>query len=378
MFHHLKQRGSVVLVALLAALVGPLSACGGGSSGAPAEADSETRADGAAALERLTSHLEPPTALPISEPLKATPAAGKTLVWMQCDAPQCAVVAELWEEATSVVGWDLKIINYKTADPATLVDGMKQALQFDPAAVSIVGLPIAAWGSVVPTYEEAGVAIIPMFVGDVDTNETIIANIAGSEDSGASGTLISDWFISDSEGVGEALLFSVPELGPAKAWTAAFEGNVEDNCDKCKVVPLTTTFADVAQGKVSSQIVSKLQQNPSIRYVIAQNVALVNGITAALKSAGISDIKVAGGSAQETEINAAISGEYGAVTPTALNYAVWLSLDAALRNAEDSPIPGDARLNTMVITPESELEPSDSFDYPADWQDQFKQLWQVS
>jgi hypothetical protein len=86
---------------------------------------------------------------------------------------------------------------------------------------------------------------------------------------------------------------------------------------------------------------------------------------------------LAGTSAEQAEESQVKSGALSAVTPTALNFATWLVVDAALRFSEGAPQPAATPLNTMLITKSSPITPSDTFAYPADWQEQFKKLWKV-
>ncbi|MGC4936113.1 sugar ABC transporter substrate-binding protein [Gordonia sp. DT30] len=357
--------------------------CGGSSddgrsnSAAPS-GSSDTSAEVAKAEGLVKQFETPPTGIGVDTPLSGAPAKGKTFVWMQCDAPQCSVITGQLKEATAAVGWNLKVLNYETANPATLVGGLKQALQDKPVAVGVVGLPYAVWQSVIPDYQKAGVAIIPQNVGDVPLSETVPANIGSAESTAKGGEMLANWFIADSKGKGKAILFTSPELGPSKAFVEGFNSTIEAGCTGCDITDLKLPYADVAAGKAPSAILAKLQQDPSIKYVISHNQAIAAGTPEALKAAGLTDVKLAGGSAQKSEEAAVNSGQLAAVTPTSLNFTTWLVLDAALRFSLGMEQPKDVQVNKMLITKAQNITPSDSFDYPADWKEQFKTLWKVS
>ena len=120
-----------------------------------------------------------------------------------------------------------------------------------------------------------------------------------------------------------------------------------------------------------------MQKDPSIKYVISSEQPLSAGVSQAVSAAGLSGIQYAGTSGEQTEEAQVKAGQLSAVTPTALNFATWLVVDAALRVAAGTPQPPATALNTMLITKSSAITPSDTFAYPSDWQAQFKKLWKV-
>jgi ribose transport system substrate-binding protein len=296
---------------------------------------------------------------------------------MQCDAPQCAVVTKQLTDATAAVGWDLKVINFANSNPASLVSGLRQALEFHPTAVALVGLPVAVWGSVIPDYAKAGVAIVPLRVGDVTIDKTVVTNVSGSSDTELFGKIMANWFIADSGASGEAMLVGSPEIAPTKYYKQAFTDTVQAGCAKCKVTDVSIGLADVAAGKLPARVVSELQRHPNAKYVISSNISNSSGLSEALKAAGLTGVRLAGGSAESAAIANVNSGEIAAVTPTSLNFAVWYVADSAFRVAEGMTQLDSRSLPTMLITKDSNVTPTESFNYPADWQDQFKKLWNV-
>lgn len=380
MFSHVAQRGWQAGAACAAlALSISLTACGGSSNPGSAALDSGS-ADSAGianATAFIKPYLAPPTGISVSTPLTAQPPKGKTFVWMQCDAPQCALITDFMKEATAAVGWNLKTINFQTADPATLVSGLEQALQLNPAAVSLVGLPYAVWQSVIPDYEKAGVPIIPMFTSDVPLSKTVPTNIAGPDMDRTWGKIIGNWFVSDSKGQGRAELVTSPELAPTNYFHEGFLDAVHANCPACQITELSLSYADVAAGKAPASIVSALQQHPDVNYLISAEQANDTGVPEALKAAGLTNLKLAGSSAEKSEEAAVESGELAAITPTATNFGAWLAVDAALRYSLGMPQLQNVPINTMLITKDSGFTPSVSFDEPTDWKEQFKSLWKV-
>ncbi|MGC4936124.1 sugar ABC transporter substrate-binding protein [Gordonia sp. DT30] len=381
--HKAWRRGKLAATGLLLTTSLILTACGGssddgGSDTAAPSGSSDTSAEVAKAEALVKEYSTPPTGIGVDTPLTSAPAKGKTFVWMQCEAPQCSIITTFMKEAIAAVGWNLKVLNFEAANPATLVSGLKQALQEKPVAVGFVALPYAVWQGVIPDYEKAGVALIPQNVGEVPLSATVPANIGGPDATAKGAEILAQWFIADSKGKGKALLFSTPEIGTSTVYRDAFVKTVEAGCAECEVKDLKLPYADVVAGKASSSIISSLQQDPAIKYVISHNQVSTAGTPEALKAAGLTDVKLAGGSAQKAEEAAVNSGQLAAVTPTSLNFTTWLVVDAALRFSLGMEQPKDVQINKMLITKASNVTPSDSFDYPADWEEQFKTLWKVS
>ena len=296
---------------------------------------------------------------------------------MQCDQSQCAESTQFLRQATTAAGWNLKTVDYTTSNPATLVSGLMQALQYHPTAVALVGLPYAVWSSVVPAYEKAGVAIIPEFVDGTPHNKVVVNDIAGTATSTLSAKMLAQWFIADSGAQGHALLFSIPELAPNVTFQHVFSQTVSEDCSKCVITNFSESFADVVAGDAPQAIVSSLQRNTSIKYVVSAEQALADSLPQAVSAAGISGVKFAGASAEKTEEATVQSGQLSAVTPTSLNLSAWYVVDAAIRHAEGMPQVTNVPLNQMLYTKGTSVQPSDSFNEPANWQAQIKKLWKV-
>jgi ABC-type sugar transport system substrate-binding protein len=156
-----------------------------------------------------------------------------------------------------------------------------------------------------------------------------------------------------------------------------FKQTVAANCSKCTVTDFKENFADVAAGKAPAAIVSELQRHPNVKYVISAEQALADSVPQAVSSAGITGVKFAGASAEKTEEAMVQSGQISAVVPTSLNFAAWRVVDAAIRHEEGMPQKTNIPLNQMLYTKGTTVPPSDSFNEPANWQDQFKKLWKV-
>ncbi len=378
-----RMRLRVLLVACVA-LATAATACGSSSSDenpAPSGGSSPVAAGGE--VERANAfikpYLTPPTKISITAPLNSTPEPGKTLVYLQCEQPQCQVVGTGVQAAAEAAGWQFRSIPFQSTNPSTLTAGLTQALRYNPVAVSIVAAPYALWSGSVPQYQQAGVPIIPVFVGPAEISSTVIANVANSDYAALQGQLLSAWLIADSGAKGKVLSVSIPDYPYLGAVSTGFEAAIAKDCPGCEVTKIKVGIPDVGNGAINSTIVSALRKDPAIKYVVVSNSAFVQPLPAALSAAGLSGkVKIAGCCGSRAQEEGLKTGQFAAVTGTGGRYAGWLVVDAAIRHAQGLSIPENEGLSSVgLLTKDSLVEPSDSYDQPTDYADQFKALWKL-
>ncbi|WP_322779016.1 substrate-binding domain-containing protein [Frankia sp. Cas4] len=372
--------GTLVLAAatFLAACGGTESASTGSGTTASSGTSTPSGATDLAALSAVVAkYKQAPTTIPISTPLKQAPAKGKTFVFLQCDVAQCTQLSKAFAAATAAIGWDLKVIPYKSANPATLIAGMEQALQYNPVAVGLTGIPGIAWQSEVPAYEKAGVPIVVGHVGPQAITSTIIANIDDEQSVQTTAEVLADYFIVNSDGKGKILQFQVPDFPILGSFDQAFRAKVQASCPGCSVTQLTGTISEVTSGGSTAAIVSALQRHPEVTWLVTDNGPWVDGLPAALAAAHL-NVKIIGGGADVTNETDIKAGTVTAFTGVALNYSAWAMVDAVLRHLEGTPIPASEGLLPLQLFVKGEnFAVSESYDEPADYAAQMEKLWHV-
>jgi len=356
------------------------AASSGGGSAAAASGDASGGSSQVSAA-MSASHLaeQQPTRIPLTTKLSSRPPTGKTFVFLQCELAQCKTFEEGVAAATAALGWHLKVLNFQNSNPATLTADMDQALQFHPVGVAFTGLPQAVWQSEVAKYKAAGVPIVPAYSGPINRDATVIADI-GAESEPAYGKILANWVIADSNGTGHALSFRADDFAPLKQFSDSFDATIKSGCAGCKVTDLGATIPQVESGQATSLIVSALQKDPSIKYVVACDAPFVDGLPAALKAAGLyGKVKIIGGGATSVEEKGLGTGDFVALTSLAQRYTGWLMVDAAARHLEGIQIaPSDGGEPIQLLTKDTLQKPADSYDYPSNYPADFKALWGVS
>ncbi|WP_460606869.1 substrate-binding domain-containing protein [Jatrophihabitans fulvus] len=354
----------------------PANTQGGGSSDAGGGASS-----GVAAAKAATEKAkQAPTSIPQTQKLKTKPETGKTFVFLKCqDVNQCAVEADGYKAATKAIGWNYKELSFKSSDPATLVSAMKQALDFKPVAVSFSGLPRAVYQSVIPEYRKAGVKMVTMYEGPTTYDDVLIGQVGGQKDVQEYGRIIGNWVVADSNGKANILLQEVNDFPILKDYVTGFKEAVEKNCGSgCKITELNNTIAQLG-GQVVPAVVAALQKDRSINYVSTVNGPFLTGLPAALKAAGITNVKICGESGDTTNLTNVKNGTESAYTGLALNQASFAAMDMVLRDMQGLPFDkeGNGGSPKQLLTKDVDFKISTSYDVPSDYESQFKKLWLV-
>lgn len=348
------------------------SSAGGAAMGPSAEVS--------AAQKVVQRWSQAPTAIDITTPLNSAPPKGKTLVWLQCALPQCTQIGQGIQAATKAVGWTDKVITYDSANPATLVSGMNTALQYSPVAVVNSGLPISVWNSVLPAYQAAKVPIVTMDAGPQTLPSGVIANLYGAQDISSQGQIIANWFIQDSGAKGKALLVDVPSFPVLHAFGQAFSSSVSQGCSGCTITTLSAPIAAVEGGQLNGLITSALRKDPSVNYLVVVDAAFIDTLPSSLSAAGLSGkVKIAGAWGDATTEGLLRTGQMNAFTGFATEYHGWQAVDAVARTLEGMPLPdaSEGTLPDQLLTKSTLQTPSDSYNYPANYPQQFEQLWHV-
>lgn len=375
----LRKAGVAACASALLFIASCSDASDGGGTDNAGSAQASEQATAASAMVAQAKKV--PTAMSLTTPLDAPPSKGKKLVWLNCDFALCSIIGDGIETGIAAGGWQFDQVNYSSADPATLTAAFRRALDMNPTAVAVSGVPpTAGWQSVLPEYEKRGIPIIASFLGPTELNSTIITNVGGPPDHVNTGQIVARWFIADSNGHGNAILQTVDGFPIIKTFTDAFADTVAAECAECEVTRLANTIDQASSGKIVPSIVPALTKSPDTKYLIASSLEFLDSLPAALSAAGLQDVKVAGQTPTEAGQANLKAGKFTAATTQGSYYAGWLIADTAYRHDAGLPLPEatNGPMPTRLLTTDSELEISASQDYPTDYQDQFKTLWKVN
>jgi ABC-type sugar transport system substrate-binding protein len=364
-------------------LIAVFAACGDDDdSGSEA-----TAGGGSGGAEAAQSAPKPPTSppeeIPITQPFDEAPPQGKTIYWLQCELPICEKIANGGKAAAAALGWKVETQVFKASNPG---GGLKSALQGNPDAIAITGIPSAAVKPQLDAAAKAGIPVVSCGAPEQPSPTTYAATCGTT--TGPDGEDLAKWAINDSGGKANIVSVTIPSYPSLKTTTDGTEKAAKQYCSECTTDVLGVTVDDLAGGQIPSKLIAYLQSHPDTNYVLFTFADLEAGVAEALKAAGLADkVKLIGNGGGEAQFKAIIAG--GADAAWQAYPAVmsgWMMVDAAARFVDGGKAPDGYQeqldhLPTYIVdNKESAQELAPSFDWegPANYQDQFKALWKAS
>ena len=377
----LGARGFVA--ATTAFLMCSVAACGGssnddaGSAGSNGGAGDEAAVE--AAQERLQPYLESVEDIEVTTPLTRKPDEGLSVYYIRFNLPIAQVLDAPFAEATEALGWNGTMVPVDGTDPQSVSNAMIRAVSEGADYIAVNSASPQAMG---PGLEAAKNAGVPVFlaagIGDVEgeANGVYGNTQADSTVDGVLGLL--DQMIVDSGGTGSALLVVAPDFPVQAPLEPAAKEHIAENCSECSLETVTISAADLG-GDVASGTVAAIRQNPEIKYVIGGFDALVNGLPQALTAAGLNDVKTYIVTPSPPFVEQIERGDYaGGLLPSDQN-RTWLLVDQIARQSVgmDTDQATHAAMYQQLWTTEEMPEGETTWD-PPNFQERYKELWQVS
>ena len=376
---------SRLVTALLAAagLSIAVAACGSsspsssaGSSVSASNASASTTGGGVAtATAALKAYQIAPTKINITTPLKSAPPPGKTVVVLGTPQPQNVQIQQTVAQLAHLAQWNYALVSYDPANPATFNSAIDTALTKHANYIVEAGIPVAP--AILRQVERAGAKLAVTAVYPIAVKPPVIANT--SADNSTQGNLMADYFVSDSNGKGNAVIEHVPGYAILDGFTNAFTARVKALCPGCTTTTTNVTLPQLAAGQLVPTVISALKRNPSANYVVFDDGPFATGITSALAAAGLSKVKVIGEAADSAGLAALRAGTEVAWTGYSSPYATLQVVDAMFRDAEGLPIPQaqEGVQRTQLLT-KANVGSITEWNSPTDALQQFKALWHVS
>ena len=342
----------------------------------------QSQADAAEAVVGISDLLDSPTNIGPRTPLSATPAAGKTLIWIECPTPGCVLVGNGITDAAAHLGWTVERIGHDLTPEGT-AGAMAQAVAQNPDAVLISGSVNAFYEDSLATLNERGVPVIDSSsVNEVGgAANGIYGMVQGIPQTTAYGEVLASWIVADSGGNAKVLVFNVPDVPVLTGFSAGIAEVMGETCTNCEVEIVDVSFADLLGGAVPGLVVSALQANPDAHYVACGFGDLCIGVTGAIAEAGLADrVKLTGALPNAGDFAAIAAGDEAAFVAAPEYMIGWRKVDilAAFFVGDDLGEAQSALLPMQVITPETTgIVRDDGGNYigVADYEAQFLARW---
>jgi len=221
-----------------------------------------------------------------------------------------------------------------------------------------------------------GTAIANCCVTDPATNG-LIWTTSTPEQTGDLATPMAAWVVNDAKQAGNnkpgALYVNLPDYPILSALATGFEKQFKAMCSDCPYQKLDVGLADIQ--KAPDNIVSALRSNPNLKYVVQSTDSAFTGLPAALKAAGLNDVKIFGEGPGTTNLANIANGAQAGSMAFAVYEIMFGAVDAiARKKAGADVVPGFAPPNWILL---KDNLPSSTEFFPLvpDVVNQFKALW---
>jgi ribose transport system substrate-binding protein len=339
------------------------------------------------AATRLAKFQSDPGTINVSEPLPGKPAAGKKVHFLVLNLPTTQIAQEGMKAAAKAVGWDLTTVLLDPTDAQAFSAGVEQAIAAKADYIVGAALSLATAGEAVAKAKAAGIPVMVTYGTDPAEGAAgngVYVSSAGPEWVDKIYPAATDWAIAKSGGTAHMLYVNVPDIPIMKVTNDANVAHMKEACPTCTYEELGLSVADMGNGSIPSQVVSKLQSDPKIDYIFFGFADLGTGVYEALQAAGLADkVKLISASANPSDLaNIAKGAGMDAGTLNAQYYVYWMVTDAMLRlDAGESIDPETYAYAPLAVADKSNV--GTVFPDDADWlgpkgfEDQFKALWHV-
>ncbi|HEV3213345.1 MAG TPA: hypothetical protein VGZ03_08125 [Acidimicrobiales bacterium] len=230
-----------------------------------------------------------PTKIPVSVKITKPIPKHKTIDFVVCGVPQCAILVSPLAAAAKALGW--KVVQIAGGlTPSSIGNAWTQVVHNHPSAAMGTGFPEVLFSSQVSQLKSAHIPVINGFVTDTAGNG-VVAIVNGQPSYTKAGKALGD-FVLGTDGTTSNSLFIGSTTFPA----STFEQNafVAENTRLCPSCPETNLdeAATATQSQVINDVVAKINADPSINFVVASQPTYAAGLPQALKSAGHGSVKI--------------------------------------------------------------------------------------
>jgi ribose transport system substrate-binding protein len=329
----------VVASTVLAAAALTLTACSSSSTSGSAASSSSAAPSAAVAtaMKALAPYEVTNPTIKLS-PLASKPPVGKTIDFLGCPVASCLEIQDAAQAAAAAVGWKIKVFNGGLT-PATIISAMDEIVQTPNDGVLAIGiLPNSAIQSQLNSLKSKNIPYVAVASAS-PIGGGMIANFSSTPEIAKSGKVMADWIVADSKAHAKIAYFWDPSLTQHLAAKNAFTSEISALCPRCSVDVQSTSFSTGIGTADPPQIVSYLQRNPNINYLVVGIGDATAGVPQALAAAGLANqVKIVTRLADTINFKAIQSGtETMGVTEETYEVG-WRMIDVLARTMEGMSI----------------------------------------
>ena len=274
------------LFALSVAGLLALTACGGSdtASDTTAAATDSSAADIASA--RVTKYLQTITEIDLGEAPASVPEA-KTVYYIACSVAVCAEIQVGVEAAVKALGWTFKSTSHQDT-PETVAAAFDAAIAAKPDVVMSSGNPREWFADQLATLQEMNIPVISWSLPEgYEPGNGIAANVLSADDYYFYGVLMADYAVANSPNKNIRFV-GLPVFPVLSLVQQGFNDEIAATCPDCKVETQEIAISDIGVN-LPGQIVSALQADPTLDFIVYAFGGMMYGVPDALDAAGLID-----------------------------------------------------------------------------------------
>jgi ABC-type sugar transport system substrate-binding protein len=270
-----------------------------------------------------------PTEETVTKPIDKPIPSGKKLAFISCGTSQCQLQGEIIQSAAAHLGWTSRTLA-TDGSPTQIQEAFTTALRDGVDAVILNASTRDAIAKQLEQAKAKGVAYIGCCSTD-DVGDGYLYNTSTPEQNAKIGKYLAGAIVSDSKGEANTLYVDIPAFTILGALGDSFKQDYQSFCPDCGFAKIDVALPRL--GDSPNIIVSYLRSHPDVNYVaLSVADALGTGLPAALKAAGLTDVKIVGQGGDPTAFQAIAQGQILALVPFPYYDVDYMMVDALARH----------------------------------------------
>lgn len=350
-----------------------MAACGTDDSGT--QDDPAGTADVAAAEELMAPFVGQASDFPASEPLQKSP-AGKRAAFMECGTPTCGLYYNLMNEAAKTAG--VTLVRVKTGQAAdTVAAGFDAVLAGDYDGVIVPSITPALWQAPLAKLKAEGIPVVTVGVTEGDASK-IDVMLSTTPSITRGGELLAAWAV--AEGHHQPTIYITPEIPFTTTMADAFTEKLASLCPSCE--PRTVKIPVATFGtRAPSVVVDDVQAHPDTDALVFTAGEQLNGLPAAMKTAGLDKPMIANTPGPEN-LQQIKHGELDQALGRDLPVIAWTAVDSLIRlmtgQEPDANVAADNPPMQFLGKDDLPADLESAWTGYPDYSKRFAALWKVS
>jgi ABC-type sugar transport system substrate-binding protein len=346
------------------------AAAGGATTAAANDATGAAKAK-----EIVEKYSKRPETIGLDTPVGKEIPTGKSLYFISCGVEACEAEADLVKQAADLLGWTFTKVS-TDGTPQQIQNAWEQIVREKPDGVIYTATPRSQIEQYITQAAANGTAIAACCITDAPENG-IIWTTSTPEQLGDLAEPMAAWVVDDAAQAGNdapgVLYVDLPDFPILSSLATAFEMNFTELCPDCAYEKLDVGLADLQSAP--DNIVSFLRANPDTKYVITSTDSPFVGLPAALKAAGLDDVKVFGEGPSTANLTNIANGDQAGTMAFAFYEIMFGAVDAIARKIAGAEVqPGFAPPN-WILNKDNLPSSTEFFPVVPDIVEQFTALW---